>query len=304
MLRQQLEVLKREKLAELKRAGVEYESASPSSRSSSTRSRSASSSTRPSTPSPASTRGCKGDDVRPKSIAREMFERFMDFNEYVREYELGRAEGTLLRYLSDVYKALVQTVPAPAKTPEIEEIEVFLRAMVRAVDSSLLDEWERMRAEPERGAPGGGRAAGAGGAGHHARRARVHGARAQRDVPVHPGPRAARLGRRRGDVRRRGRAWRAPARGDGRPVERRALRAGLQPYFEEHPVLRTDPAARAPDNTRVTKTGRGTWEVVQVLSDAEGEEGEEGESDWTLDGRGRSRGFGQDGPPRTSDARR
>ena len=86
--------------------------------------------------------------MRPKSIAREMSERFMDFNEYVREYELGRAEGTLLRYLSDVYKALVQTVPAPAKTPEIEEMQVFLRAMVRAVDSSLLDEWERMLAEP------------------------------------------------------------------------------------------------------------------------------------------------------------
>ena len=62
-----------------------------------------------------------------------------------RDYELGRAEGTLLRYLSDTYKALVQTVPAPAKTPETDEIEVFLRAMIRAVDSSLLDEWERMR---------------------------------------------------------------------------------------------------------------------------------------------------------------
>jgi len=51
----------------------------------------------------------------------------MDFNEYVREYELGRAEGTLLRYLSDAYKTLVQSVPAPAKTPEVEDIEVFLR---------------------------------------------------------------------------------------------------------------------------------------------------------------------------------
>src|SRR5580658_7668149 len=69
----------------------------------------------------------------------------MDSNEYVRDYELGRAEGTLLRYLSDTYKALVQTVPAPDKTPEVEEIEVFLRAMIRAVDSSLLDEWERIR---------------------------------------------------------------------------------------------------------------------------------------------------------------
>ncbi len=91
----------------------------------------------------------RDDDVRPKSIARDMFERFMDFNEYVREYELGRAEGTLLRYLSDAYKALVQTVPAPAKTPEVEEIEVFLRAVVRSVDSSLLDEWERILAGPE-----------------------------------------------------------------------------------------------------------------------------------------------------------
>ena len=96
--------------------------------------------------------------MRPKSIAREMVERFMDFNEYVREYELGRAEGTLLRYLSDAYKALVQTVPAPAKTPEVEEIEVFLRAIVRSVDSSLLDEWERIRSRAtERRGPAPGR---------------------------------------------------------------------------------------------------------------------------------------------------
>src|SRR6201999_3352878 len=52
-------------------------------------------------------------------------------------------------YLSDAYKALVQTVPAPAKTPEVEEIEVFLRAIVRSVDSSLLDEWERVLAGPD-----------------------------------------------------------------------------------------------------------------------------------------------------------
>src|ERR1700722_17408176 len=74
-----------------------------------------------------------------------MYERFMDFNEYVREYELGRAEGSLLRYLSDAYKALVQTVPAPAKTPDVDDIEVFLGAVVRSVDSSLLDEWDRLR---------------------------------------------------------------------------------------------------------------------------------------------------------------
>ena len=39
----------------------------------------------------------------------------------------------------------MQTVPAPAKTPETDEVEVFLGAMVRAVDASLLEEWEHMR---------------------------------------------------------------------------------------------------------------------------------------------------------------
>src|SRR5580692_6589132 len=82
-----------------------------------------------------------------------MFEKFMSFNEYVREYELARAEGMLLRYLSEAYKALVQTVPLPAKTAETEEIEVFLGAMVRAVDASLLEEWEQMRAPAEGRAP-------------------------------------------------------------------------------------------------------------------------------------------------------
>ena len=180
----------------------------------------------------------------------------MDFNEYVREYELERAEGTLLRYLSDVYKALVQTVPAPAKTTEIDEIiDLLRRHRARTVDASLLDEWERMLDEPGAALEAARRAAGAGGAGHHARRARVHGARAQRDLPVHQGPRAARLGLRRGDVRRRGRAWRAPRVATDDPWSAARFEQAMKPYFEEHPALRTDPAARAPDNTRVTKTG-------------------------------------------------
>ena len=57
------------------------------------------------------------ENIRPKSVAREMFENFHSFAEYVRDYGLERAEGLLLRYLSDVYKALVQNVPEAAKTP-------------------------------------------------------------------------------------------------------------------------------------------------------------------------------------------
>jgi hypothetical protein len=83
--------------------------------------------------------------IRPKSIAREMFEGFRSFSDYVQEYDLERAEGLLLRHLNSVYKALSQTVPDTVKTDAIREMELYLRDMLRQVDSSLLDEWERMR---------------------------------------------------------------------------------------------------------------------------------------------------------------
>ncbi len=86
-----------------------------------------------------------GDTVHPKGLAREMVVEHASFREYVREYGMERSEGLLLRYLSEVYKVLAQTVPREAKTEELEEIEVFFGATVREVDSSLLDEWERMK---------------------------------------------------------------------------------------------------------------------------------------------------------------
>ncbi len=85
------------------------------------------------------------ENIRPKSIAREMFEGFRSFAEYVMEYDLERVEGLLLRHLNSVYKVLGQTVPDSAKTDEVLEMEEYLRTMVRGVDSSLADEWERMR---------------------------------------------------------------------------------------------------------------------------------------------------------------
>ncbi len=85
------------------------------------------------------------ENIRPKSIAREMFETFHSFADYVREYGLERVEGLLLRHLSSVYKVLRQTVPDGMKTIEVMEMELYLRDLVRRVDSSLLEEWERMR---------------------------------------------------------------------------------------------------------------------------------------------------------------
>jgi len=85
------------------------------------------------------------ENIRPKSIAREMFETFQNFPEYVREYELQRAEGLLLRYLSETYKALVQTVPDQFKTEQVDDIIEYFGQIVRGVDSSLLEEWEKLR---------------------------------------------------------------------------------------------------------------------------------------------------------------
>ena len=85
------------------------------------------------------------ENIRPKSIAREMFESFRSFADYVRDYDLQRSEGLLLRHLSGVHKVLMQTVPDAAKTDPVRELELYLGTMIRQVDSSLLDEWERLR---------------------------------------------------------------------------------------------------------------------------------------------------------------
>jgi Domain of unknown function (DUF3516) len=85
------------------------------------------------------------ENIRPKSIAREMFEQFRSFADYIKDYELQRAEGVLLRHLNGVYKALAQTVPDAAKNDAVREMELYLATMIRQVDSSLLDEWEKMR---------------------------------------------------------------------------------------------------------------------------------------------------------------
>ena len=84
-------------------------------------------------------------NIRPKSIAREMFENFRSFADYINDYDLHRAEGVLLRHLSGVHKVLAQTVPDRFKNEPVQEMEAWLAGMLRGIDSSLLDEWERLR---------------------------------------------------------------------------------------------------------------------------------------------------------------
>ena len=54
----------------------------------------------------------------------------------------------MLRYLTDAYRTLRQTVPDAHRSPELEEIIEWLGETVRQTDSSLLDEWEALT-DPE-----------------------------------------------------------------------------------------------------------------------------------------------------------
>ncbi|WP_157156402.1 RNA helicase [Diaminobutyricimonas sp. LJ205] len=83
-------------------------------------------------------------ELSPKSVVRDMFERAMSFAEFVGHYKLSRSEGVVLRYLSDAFRALRQTIPDDVKNEDLHELIDWLGELVRQVDSSLLDEWAHL----------------------------------------------------------------------------------------------------------------------------------------------------------------
>ncbi|HVT17318.1 MAG TPA: DUF3516 domain-containing protein [Thermoanaerobaculia bacterium] len=85
-----------------------------------------------------------GRELRPKSIGREMLEGYLSFADYVKRYGLQRSEGVLLRYLSQLYKTLDQTVPERAKSEGVEDVLGFFRTLLEHTDTSLLEEWEAL----------------------------------------------------------------------------------------------------------------------------------------------------------------
>ncbi|MGW8564722.1 DEAD/DEAH box helicase [Isoptericola sp. NPDC055881] len=84
-------------------------------------------------------------ELAPKSVVRDMLEQAMTFAELVSVYGLERTEGVVLRYLADAYRALRQVVPEEHRSEEVHEVVEWLGELVRGVDSSLLDEWERLQ---------------------------------------------------------------------------------------------------------------------------------------------------------------
>lgn len=81
------------------------------------------------------------ENIRPKSIAREMYETYSNFADYVKEYGLLRSEGLLLRHLTHVYRVLEQTVPPAYRNEDLDDVVSYLDHLIRQTDSSLLDEW-------------------------------------------------------------------------------------------------------------------------------------------------------------------
>lgn len=84
------------------------------------------------------------DDIRPKGVARDIYETYSEWNDYVKRMEIARVEGLLLRYLGQVHNTLVRSIPDVHKTEEVHDMVAFFRAMIARVDSSLLQAWEEL----------------------------------------------------------------------------------------------------------------------------------------------------------------
>jgi len=266
ILRKQLDKLKTQKLAEMKMEGVEYQDRMDELE-------------KLEHPKPNrefiySTFNAFADrhpwvgqeNIRPKSIVREMFEQFRSFADYIKDYELQRAEGVLLRHLSSTYKVLVQTVPDSAKTDAVWEMQEYLRTLIRQIDSSLMEEWERMR-DPNYVAPSA-----------PEKEARPPGAEeAARDVTRDSKAFTAAIRARvftflrglvNGDYEQALATLSSADRPDGGAWTPEQLAERMSAYRAEHQFIRLDPEARNARHTYVIPSeDKRSWKVEQVLLD-------------------------------------
>jgi len=206
------------------------------------------------------------ENIHLKSIAREMFESFRSFSDYIRDYELQRAEGVLLRHLNNVFQTLGQTVPDAAKNEQVREMELYFGTMIRQVDSSLLDEWEKMRdpnylrAETEEVRPPGSEAT-------------------EQDITQDTKAFTAAIrvrifyflrGLVIGDFEQAIGHLTSPLDLDGETWSAHRLQQALEAYHVEHKRINLDPNARNARHTWVVPSeDKKTWRVQQMLVDPE-----------------------------------
>jgi hypothetical protein len=202
-------------------------------------------------------------ELSPKSVVRDLFERAMTFTEYVSFYKIARSEGLVLRYLTDAYRAVRQTIPDAVRTEDLDDLVAWLGELVRQTDSSLLDEWETLTNPSELEAAG------------------------TDAAPVDQGPPPVTRNERafkvlvRNEMFRRvelfARRWTAAELGalaeNGPDADWWA--EAIEGYFAEYDELGAGADARGPAFFRLDQQGR-TWHVRQVLDDPAGDH------DWAL----------------------
>jgi hypothetical protein len=207
------------------------------------------------------------ENIRPKSVARDMWERFATFDEYVRDLGLQRSEGVVLRYLSDVYKAIVQSVPDRYKTADVLDIIAYLRSIVTRVDSSLIEEWEDLHF----------------GARDDDEEEREDRTEAKIDLLRDPRAIRARL---RSELNRFVKAIAIrdyeEAAAALRPSDDHAwspaeLESAMAPFYEAHKRVVWDQDARSARFVRIEPVGEFLWELRQTLVD------DEGDNDWFVE---------------------
>ncbi len=194
-----------------------------------------------------------GENIRPKSIVRDLYERYLSFPEYIREYGLARSEGVLLRYLSDAYKTLVQSVPEGLKTDEVIDVLAYLRAMLERIDSSLVQEWESLVAPAAEG------------------EAAQLAAPRPKDISRDPRAFQARI---RHELHALVRALGAKDYEEAAacvnhesPLDEAAIGAAMERYFADHETLIVDQRARTTDRTTIEKLAPYLWRARQTLVD-------------------------------------
>jgi hypothetical protein len=207
------------------------------------------------------------ENIRPKSVVRDMYEQYLSFNDYIKEYGIARAEGVLLRYLSDAYKTIVQTVPDAYWNDELIDVTGFLRSTLQRVDASLLEEWERML-NPE--AEGAAEDRGKNRAADLARDPRMLKSRIRAELHILVKALAAR------DFEEASESVRSDV---AEPWTPERLEQALTPFFEQHERLLADHRARQTQWTVIDAIDSRVFRVRQVLLDPQED------NTWYLEGR-------------------
>lgn len=199
--------------------------------------------------------------IAPKSVVRDMLENAMTFSDLVATYGLARSEGVILRYLTDAWRTLRQSVPDEYYTDELADVVEWLGELIRQVDSSLVDEWAQMAGEDN--------------------------PISQEDLDRElafgvEDPTALTANRRAFTIMVRNYFFRLVQLFALEKEDRLAelldyldevpdFGAVLDDYFDEYDDIETGPSARGPEFFRVSDQETRTWTVRQIICDPKGE---------------------------------